>query len=97
MKSVKYSIIVNMENDPEIAGKINVSIGFPAKQDNLTVNEATHMLVAGVSLLIKSSNQLNDGKDYKLMEEVIEHLNSEFASVKAFKDAYINKQMIKNG
>lgn len=87
-------IKVVAERDELIPNKVNVKILFPESQ-SMSVQQATHLLISGVSLLIKSCGKTDNGiKDYELLDEVVEHLNHEFFSLKSFDDAVINKEKL---
>jgi hypothetical protein len=51
-------------------------------------------LAGAISLLIKSSSQGDKIKDYELIKEVIDHLNSEFVNIDSYSDAYVSKNMV---
>lgn len=88
-------IFVNCIVDHETQRRA-ISIAFPPNQEKLSLKEVTHVLVSAVSLLIKScKNEDSEIKDYELMSEVIQHLNSEFSSVTSFSDAKTDNSMFK--
>ena len=92
---IKMSVIVSVEADEIVDKKVNVSIGLPSDQEDMSVANVTHLLVGGIAMLIKSCGDSDMGiKDHELMEEVLEHLNLEFSSYKSFDDLYINKKYI---
>ena len=77
--------------------KYHITVGFPPTQEKLSVKESTHILVSGISLLIKScSNNQNGIKDYELIKEVIEHLNLEFTSINSFNDLKMEPKYFKH-
>jgi hypothetical protein len=51
-------------------------------------------LAGAISLLIKSSSQGDKIKDYELIKEVIDHLNSEFVNTDSFSDLYVNPNIV---
>lgn len=76
----------------ETTGKAVVSIGYPKEQEKMHVKEATHLLIAGASLLIKACSKVDVGiKDHELIKEVYEHLSKEFTSTESYEDAFIRK------
>ena len=81
---MKYGVIVETEI---VDRKANVYIKYPSNQPKLTVSETSHILISGISLLVKLVEQQEGRPDYELMEEIVEHLNSEFISIKSFSDA----------
>ena len=83
---MKYSVIV----ETEIFGRnANVYIKYPSDQPKLTFSETSHILISGISLLLKLVEQQVGIPDYNLMEEIVDHLNSEFVSIKSFSDAKV--------
>ena len=81
---MNLSVIVETEI---LDGKSNVFIKLPPTQPKLSFGEMSHILVSGISLLVKLSEK-DDGKpDHELMKEIIEHLHSEFVSIESFSDA----------
>ena len=81
--------------DTEISdGRANINISFPKKQELLSIQETSHILAGDISLLIKSSSKGDKIKDYELIKEVINHLNSEFVNIDSFSDLYVNPKMV---
>jgi hypothetical protein len=81
--------------DTEISdGRANINISFPKKQELLSIQETSHILAGAISLLIKSSSKGDKIKDYELIKEVINHLNSEFVNIDSFSDLYVNPKMV---
>jgi hypothetical protein len=86
-----------MELNIVITAKIeNDNVGVEVKQIKmddqeklLTFKEMCHLMVEGISLLIKLSEEKEGTKDYELMKEVIDHLNNNFISISSFDDAKI--------
>jgi hypothetical protein len=87
---MKLSVSVDMEVKD---GRSYLSINFP-KQQQITVQETSHILAGAISLLIKSSSRGDKIKDYELIKEVIDHLNSEFVNIDSYTDAYVSKNMV---
>jgi hypothetical protein len=90
---MKHQIIVTANIDE----KVDIQIAQIDNEKRLNFQEMSHVLVDAISLLIKLANEECEMKDYQLMEEVVEHLNHNFASTKAFNDAkiftkYVNKK-----
>ena len=88
---MKY--IINVELDVNPQGPANVMV-YQSKVDNepeLSFREISHILVGGMSLLVKLVNKTGEMKDHELMEEIIHHLNQEFISIKNFSDAEVIK------
>jgi len=74
-------------------GEHVVNVLFPVDQEKIPLNIAAHMLASGISLIIKGCNSSDLGiKDYELMKEIMDHLNSEFSSTKSFEDIEINDE-----
>ena len=71
-------------------------IGFPKGQELLSVKEATMILAAGMSMLIKAGHKNGDIKDYEMMEHVIDYMKSEFVSTESFEDATIQPNTLKS-
>jgi hypothetical protein len=88
---MKLSVSVDMEVKD---GRSYLSINFPKNQKQITVQETSHILAGAISLLIKSSSQGDKIKDYELIKEVIDHLNSEFVSTDSFSDLYVNPKIV---
>jgi actin-related protein len=77
--------------------KINYfDIEFPKNQELLSVKEATMILAAGMSMLIKAGHKNGDIKDYEMMEHVIDYMKSEFVSTESFEDATIQPNTLKS-
>jgi len=51
-------------------------------------------LAGAISLLIKTASKGDKYKDYELIQEVINHLNSEFVDTDSFSDAYVNPKIV---
>jgi len=88
---MKLSVSVDMEVKD---GRSYLSINFPKNQQQITVQETSHIFAGAISLLIKSSSRGDKIKDYELIKEVIDHLNSEFISIDSYSDAYVSKNMV---
>lgn len=84
----KYNIIVSAEFDHENQ-KVNVSISQPNEEKKLDFRSIAHILTSGIMLLTKLVNETSEIKDYQLMKEIIDHMNSEFVSLTSFSDAKI--------
>ena len=77
--------------------KINYfDIEFPKNQELLSVKEATMILAAGMSMLIKAGHKNGDIKDYEMMEHVIDYMKSEFVSTESFEDATIQPNTLRS-
>jgi hypothetical protein len=81
----------------DITRIVNVSVLFPRNQEKLTVKETAHVLVSGILTLIRSCDENSPIKDYELMEEVVNHLNSEFTSPTSYSDAKKIDNVFKDG
>lgn len=92
----KLEVYVSVELNDE-TNSANVYLGFPRLQEKLTIRETAHILASGLSMIIKSCGSDGNLKDFELMEEVISHINSEFASVSSFSDAKKNDNMFRDG
>lgn len=92
------NIQVGVSLDINLTTKItNVAILLPKNQQKLSVKEAASVLVSGVLLLIRSCDENSPIKDYELMQEVVNQLNSEFTSPTSFSDAKIFDNIFKDG
>jgi hypothetical protein len=91
MSSNHLRVIIDVET---VNNRSNISIGYPNGQELLTVKESSHILAGAISLLIKSSSQGDKIKDYELIKEVIDHLNSEFVNTDSFSDFYVNPNIV---
>ena len=92
---MKLSVITEMVYEPD-SSRVVVNVKFPANQDKMTIPEVAHLLVGGLSMMIKGATKENCGMtDYELMGKCIEHLNSEFASATSFDDVEVNKKVFK--
>jgi len=90
----KIRLMVELEaiHDSE-TNMTNVFLTLPTEVlGTQTKQETAHLLAAGLGLLIKSCGD----KDYLMMEEVIKHLNHEFASVNSFSNVNLGKGMFKD-
>lgn len=94
MKNLEITVSINVHGD----GRNDVYIGFPKGQEKVSVQDAAHMLAAGINLLVKSCNNHDVGiSDHELQTEIIEHMNNEFASTRSYYDAEIlDKSLLKN-
>jgi hypothetical protein len=88
---MKLSVSVDMEVKD---GRSHLSINFPKNQQQITVQETSHILAGAISLLIKSSSRGDKIKDYELIKEVVDHLNSEFVNTNSFSDLYVNPKIV---
>ncbi len=89
IKGDKIEIVVDVHKKSLEDGH-TVFIRVPKEQDELTISDICHLLVSGIGALIKSSP-----KDFNLMEEVIEHLNQEFAYAES-NTLFIDETLLKN-
>ncbi len=85
----KIHIIVAVS--PREDGRVNIEISSLKDEPRLDLEQTTHALASAISLLIKSAHQSDEIKDYKLMTNIIEHLNSDFVSNDSFSDLNYNK------
>lgn len=77
--------------------KINYfDIEFPKNQELLSVKEATMILAAGMSMLIKAGHKNGDIKDYEMIKHVIDYMKSEFVSTESFEDATIQPNTLRD-
>ena len=91
---IEITVIVDINDE---TGLQSVFVGFPKEQIKISVEDATHMLISGASLLIKSCGKTDIGiKDYELMKDVYTHLAHEFSSTSSFDDATIDKKGFKS-
>ena len=88
---MKLSVSVDMEIK---GGRSYLSINFPKNQQQITVQETSHILAGAISLLIKSSSKGDKFKDYEIIREVVNHLNSEFINTDSFSDLYVNPNIV---
>lgn len=86
---MKYTVKVEVDVLPD---KSNVFVSYDGGGEQLSFRQMSHILVGGISLIVKLIDKSGEMKDYELMEEIINHLNQEFASLKSFNDAEIIKE-----
>lgn len=91
MSDYNLRVIIDVESSE---GRSNISIGYPKNQPLLSVRDTSHILAGAISLLIKTSSKGDKYKDYELIQEVINHLNSEFVNIDSFSDAYVNPKIV---
>ncbi len=66
--------------------KLNIDIGY-LTETVIPIDQLAHLLAAGIGVCIKSCTYNDMGiKDYELVEEIINHITQEFASVRAYND-----------
>ena len=88
MRKNNYTVSVNIIVDEN--GKSIVNVLTPKNQENLNVSQLTHILIGGVTLLVKSCETNDLGiKDHELMKEIYTHLgdcfiSNEFTDAKSF-------------
>jgi hypothetical protein len=76
MKS-DYTVTVNVKTDEK--NKSVVNIITPKSQKELTARQMVHVLIGGVTLLVKSCEKHDLGiKDFELMKEIYAHLEETF-------------------
>lgn len=85
---MKHQIVVIAD----IGERTDIQIAQVDSERKLNFREMSHVMVDAISLLIKLSSQNGEMEDYELMTEVIEHINHNFISTKAFNDAKIFSQ-----
>ena len=88
---MKLSVSVDMEIK---GGRSYLSINLPKNQPEITAQETAHILAGAISLLIKSSSKGDKFKDYEIIREVVDHLNSEFVNTDSFSDLYVNPKIV---
>jgi len=88
---MKYVVNVELDVDPKGYANVMVYQSMIDNEPKLSFREISHVLVGGMSLLVKLVNKTGEMKDHELMEEIIHHLNQEFISIKNFSDAEIIK------
>ena len=91
MSSNRLRVIIDVET---ANNRSNISIGYPNGQELLTVKETSHILAGAISLLIKTSSKGDKFKDYEIIREVVDHLNSEFVNSDSFSDLYVNPKIV---
>ena len=91
MSSNRLRVIIDVET---VNNRSNISIGYPNGQELLTVKESSHILAGAISLLIKSSSKGDKFKDYEIIREVVDHLNSEFVNSDSFSDLYVSPKVV---
>lgn len=87
---VKLEVMVQVEQE-EDSPKQNIYIKFPRGQGGLSLRDTSHILAAGLALLIK-----NHPEEVDLLQEVIDHITHEFASPKSFNDSYLNEDLLRD-
>jgi hypothetical protein len=85
---MKHQIVVIANIDK----RTDIQIAQVDSENKLNFREMAHVLVDAISLLVKLSNEECEMKDYELMKEVVDHINHNFVSTKAFNDAKIFTQ-----
>jgi len=95
MSQCRLEVSVVAESDKDDVGKTNVTILFPANQRRISIRETAHILVAGISLLVKSCDKDTEMSDHELIGEIIQHMNDDFVSVRSFSDAKVNRKVLK--
>ena len=89
---MKLEITVIADVDKE-AGTSHVYIAFPKEQENMSITEASHLLTAGIAILIRACAKTDTGiKDYELMKEVREHLEEEFSTTRTTDTVFVNEK-----
>ena len=86
---MELNLVITAKIEDEKVGVEVKQIKMDDQEKLLTFKEMCHLMVEGISLLIKLSDEKEGTKDYELMEEVIEHLNNNFISISSFDDAKI--------
>lgn len=77
MKKSDYTVTVNVKTDEN--GKSIINVLTPKGQDELNARQMAHVLIGGVTLLVKSCEKNDLGiKDYELMKEIYTHLEDTF-------------------
>jgi len=77
MKKSNYTVTVNAKTDEN--GKSVISVATPKGQEELNARQMAHVLIGGVTLLVKSCEKHDLGiKGYELMKEIYTHLEETF-------------------
>ena len=85
-------IVVNLKFED---GRAIYNLGFTSSKQSLTIQEATHILVGAVAMLVRGVNKEKDGvSEGELMRSVMDHLNSEFVNPDSFSDAEIKREHV---
>jgi len=87
-----YSVTVNVEG---VGEKFNVYVSYPKSQPRMPLRQSCHALVAGINVIIRGCAQNDLGiKDHELLDEVIEHLRSEFIGVESLEDVMVDESVV---
>jgi len=69
--------------------KLNIDIGYLTERV-IPIDQLAHLLASGIGVCIKSCTYNDMGiKDYELVEDIINHITQEFASVRAYNDTEV--------
>ena len=85
---MKHQIVIVAD----IGERTDIQIAQVDSERKLNFREMSHVMVDAISLLIRLSSENGEMKDYELMKEVVDHINHNFVSTKAFLDAKIFSQ-----
>lgn len=90
-------ILVNVTLKRSVDGEQEVQVSYAPSEAKLTIVEMARVLIGGVALCIRLTNEEGIKKDHELMKEIIDYLNNEFISLESFQNAEIIKNPKKNG
>jgi len=91
----RYEVTVSVVEDRFVDDKVNILISYPKSQPKMPIQQSCHALVAGINVMIKGCSHNDLGiKDHELLDEVIEHLKSEFIDAKSFDDVMVNDDVV---
>lgn len=93
-QDVEVAVRMSYEYTPD--GKL--IIDFPMGQPKLSIRQTASMLAAGLSMLIKGCGNSDMGvSEIELLREVIDHIQTEFASAESYTNAKLNENYFKKG
>ena len=69
--------------------KLNIDVGYLTEkaEQTLPIDKLAHLFASAIGVCIKTCTYNDMGiKDYELVEEIVQHITEEFASVRAYND-----------
>jgi len=72
-----------------IETKLNIDVGYLTEkaEQTLPIDKLAHLFASAIGVCIKTCTYNDMGiKDYELVEEIVQHITEEFASVRAYND-----------
>jgi len=82
--------------EKRVDNRMNINIAFPKEQPILSIKSSVMMLASGINLLIRSLPNSESGiKEYELIKEVINYMESEFINSNSFNDIMFKNDKFK--